>query len=146
MPARTLVLPLTVKVKDVMDKKVFSLDANATVEDAVRMMVQNNVWSLVVERRSLPEGVVTERDILRRCLGKGLVPSRTPVGDIASSPLITVNPDANIREAMNQMAARDVRRLFVVDKGKIVGRITQTELFQSTLSVMEILSSLSSQL
>ena len=146
MPARTLVLPLTVKVKDVMDKKVFSLDANATVEDAVRMMVQNNVWSLVVERRSLPEGDVTERDILRRCLGKGLVPSRTPVGDIASSPLITVNPDANIREAMNQMAARDVRRLFVVDKGKIVGRITQTELFQSTLSVMEILSSLSSQL
>ena len=139
-------MPLTVKVKDVMDKKVFSLDANATVEDAVRMMVQNNVWSLVVERRSLPEGVVTERDILRRCLGKGLVPSRTPVGDIASSPLITVNPDANIREAMNQMAARDVRRLFVVDKGKIVGRITQTELFQSTLSVMEILSSLSSQL
>ena len=139
-------MPITVKVKDVMDAKVFSLDAGATVEEAVRMMVQNNVWSLVVEKRNLPEGVVTERDVIRRCLGKGLVPSKTSVGSIASSPLITISPDATTREAMDQMAAKDIRRLFVVDKGKIIGRVTQTGLFQSTLSVMEILSSLSNQL
>ena len=90
--------------------------------------------------------MVTERDVIRRCLGRGLDPAKTPVGGIASSPLITTGPEATIREAMDLMAGKDIRRLFVVDKGKIIGRVTQTELFQSTLSVMEILSSLSDQL
>ena len=139
-------MPITVKVKDVMDTKVHSVEAGLPVLDAVKLMVKNNVWSLLVNRRGLPEGVVTERDILRRCLGKGLSLAKTSVGTIASSPLITIGPDATIREAMGLMAAKEIRRLFVVDDGKIVGRVTQTELFQSTLSVMEILSSLSSQL
>lgn len=139
-------MPITLKVKDIMDRKVYSLDAGATVEKAVRDMIQNKVWSLVVEKRGLPEGVITERDVIRRCLGKGLDPAKTSVGSVSSSPLITIGPDATIREAMDLMAAKDIRRLFVVEKGKIIGRVTQTELFQSTLSVMEILSSLSNQL
>ena len=139
-------MPVTVKVKDVMDTKVYAIDEKATVEDAIRQMIQKNVWSLVVERNKLPAGVVTERDVIRRCLGKGLVPSKTPVGNIASSPLKTIGPEEAKREAMDKMAAKDIRRLFVVENGKITGRITQTELFQSTLSVMEILSSLSSTL
>jgi CBS domain-containing protein len=139
-------MPITMKVKDVMDRKVFSLDAGATVDEAVKLMTRNNVWSLVVQERGLPEGVVTERDIIRRCLAKGLATAKTSVGSIASSPLITIGPDATMREAMDLMAAKDIRRLFVVDNGKIIGRITQTEIFQSTLSVMEIISSLSNTL
>jgi CBS domain-containing protein len=139
-------MPVTMKVKDVMDTKVFSLDASSTVDDAIKSMIKNGVWSLIVERRGLPEGVVTERDVIRRCLGKGMVPSKTSVGSIASSPLVTIDPNATLREAMDVMAAKDIRRLFVVDKGKIIGRVTQTEVFQSTLSVMEILSSLSNTL
>jgi CBS domain-containing protein len=134
------------KVKDVMDTKVYSVEAGLPVVDAVKMMVKNDVWSLIVNQRGLPQGVVTERDILRRCLGKGLSLAKTPVGTIASSPLTTISPDASIREAMDLMAAKSIRRLFVVEKGKIVGRVTQTELFQSTLSVLELLSSLSGQL
>jgi CBS domain-containing protein len=138
-------MPVTMKVKDVMDTRVVLLDANATVDEAIKKMLQNNVWSLVVEKRGLPEGAVTERDIIRRCLAKGLLPAKTSVGSISSSPLVTIAPDATIRQAMDLMAAKEIRRLFVVDKGKIIGRVTQTELFQSTLSVMEVLSSLSSQ-
>jgi CBS domain-containing protein len=139
-------MPITLKVKDVMDKNVVSVDSVATVDDAIKKMIQNKVWSLLVDKRGLPDGVVTERDIIRRCLAKGMVPGKTPVGSISSSPLITIGPDASIREAMDLMAGKDIRRLFVVEKGKIIGRVTQTELFQSTLSVMEILSSLSMQL
>ena len=139
-------MPVTLKVKDIMDRKVHSLDAAATVDKAIGDMIQNKVWSLVVEKRGLPEGVVTERDVIRRCFGKGLDPAVTSVGSIASSPLISISPDTTIREAMDIMAAKDIRRLFVVEKGKIIGRVTQTELFQSTLSVMETLSSLSNAL
>jgi CBS domain-containing protein len=139
-------MPIALKVKDVMDRKVHSIDAEKSVDEAVKMMLQNKVWSLVVERRGLPQGLVTERDVFRRCLAEGVSLSKTSVGSIASFPLITVGPDAPIREAMDLMAAKDIRRLFVVDKGKIIGRVTQTELFQSSLSVMEFLSSLSGQL
>lgn len=135
-------MPIALKVKDVMDKNVFFLDAELTVEDAVGKMIKKKVWSLIIEKSGRPEGVVTERDIIQKCLGKGLSPAKTPVRSIASSPIMTVGPDATIRDAMDIMTAKDVRRLFVVDKGKIIGRITQTDLFQSTLALLETLSEL----
>ncbi len=139
-------MPVTMKVRDVMDRNLVPIDSEATVDEAVRTMIQSKAWSLVVEKKGKSEGVVTERDIIRRCLAKGLPTGKTTVGSIASCPLVTIGPDAALREAMDTMVAKGIRRLFVVDKGKIVGRVTQTEAFQSALSVMEILSSLSSTL
>ena len=139
-------MPVTVKVKDVMDTRVVSIGYMAPVDEAVKQMIQNNVWSVVVERKGAPWGVVTERDVMRRCLGKGLSTAKTSAGSIASSPLITTGTEATMKEAMDKMAAKDVRRLFVVDKGRIIGRITQTEVFKSTIDVMETLSSLSNLL
>lgn len=139
-------MSIVLKVRDVMDTKVVSIEAGATVADAVKEMLKANVWSLLVEKRGLPEGVVTERDVIRRCTGKGLVPERLAVEKIMTSPLVTVGPEATIREAMSLMVEKDIRRLFVVDKGKIVGRVTQSQLFESTLDVMSSLSSLSGQL
>lgn len=136
-------MPVTIRVKDVMDSRVVHIGYTATVDEAVRRMIENDVWSLVVERKGTPWGVVTERDILRRCLAKGLTTSKTSVGNISSSPMVTIGPEASIKEAMDSMASKDIRRLFVVEKGKIVGRITQTEVFQSTIDVMETLTSLS---
>ena len=133
-------------MKDVMDKRVVHVDAQITVAEVIRRMATDDVWSLVVDRRGLAEGVVTERDVLRRCLEKGLLPARTPSEKIMSSPLITIGPQATIREAMGLMVQKGIRRLFVVEDGKIVGRVTQTELFDSTVEVLGSLSSLSSQL
>jgi len=139
-------MPITLTVRDVMDRRIFTLDVGATVNEAIKLMDQNNIWSLIVERKGVPEGVVTDRDVIRRCLAKGLASDKTTVGSIESSPLITIGPDANMREAMDMMSDRDIKRIFVVEGGKIVGRITQTELFQSTLSVLETLSSLTNNL
>ena len=137
---------ITLRVKDLMDKNVVTVDSGTTVTDAIKEMLKANVWSFVVVKRGLPEGVVTERDLIRRCFAKGLVPERLPVEKIMSSPLITIGPDASIREAMSLMVEKDVRRLFVVENGKIVGRVTQGHLFESTLDVMSSLSSISSEL
>jgi CBS domain-containing protein len=139
-------MEITVRVRDVMDKKVVPVDSQATVMEAIKKMVDGSVWSLLVEKRGLPEGVVTERDILRRCLSKGLLPEKTAVERIMTSPLVTIGPDATIREAMGMMVEKSIRRLFVVDDGKVVGRVTQTDLFESTLDLLTNLSSLSSQL
>jgi len=116
------------------------------VAEAIKKMLSSNVWSLVVLIRGLPEGVVTERDLIRRCFAKGLVPERLTVEKIMSSPLITIGPDATIREAMSLMVEKDIRRLFVVEEGKIVGRLTQGHLLESTLDMMSSLSSLTGPL
>ncbi len=136
-------MAIMLKVRDVMDNEVATVDSGATVTESIKEMLRAGVWSLVVEKRGLPEGVVTERDIIRRCFGKGLVPERVAVEKIMSSPLITIGPDATIREAMSLMVEKDIRRLFVVEAGRIVGRVTQSHLFESTLDVMSSLSSLS---
>jgi len=141
-----VLMAVNLRVKDLMEKNVIAVDSATTVADAIKVMLQSNVWSVVVVKRGLPEGVVTERDLIRRCVAKGLVPDRLPVEKIMTSPLITIGPDATIREAMSLMMEKDIRRLFVVNEGKIVGRITQGHLLESTLEVMSSLSSLSGQL
>ena len=144
--ARAILMAITLRVKDLMEKNVVTVEASTTVRDAITTMLDSNVWSVVVTKGGLPEGVVTERDLIRRCVAKGLFPDRLPVEKIMTSPLITIGPDATIREAMSLMVEKDIRRLFVVDGGRIVGRLTQSHLFESTLDVMSSLSSLSGQL
>ena len=139
-------MPVALRVKDVMDKDVASTDAKDTVAGAVSAMIRSNVWSLLVVEKGIPQGVITERDILRRCVNKGLAPDKVKVGEIMSSPLITIGPDATIREAMSMMVEKDVRRLYVADSGKVVGRITQTRLFQSNFDLMMSLSGLTGTL
>ena len=129
-----------------MEKNVVTIGSDSTVAEAIKKMLSSNVWSLVVLIRGLPEGVVTERDLIRRCFAKELVPERLTVEKIMSSPLITIGPDATIREAMSLMVEKDIRRLFVVEEGKIVGRLTQGHLLESTLDMMSSLSSLTGTL
>jgi predicted transcriptional regulator len=65
-------MPVTLRVRDVMDKKIVQLDEKATIAQAIKAMLDNEVWSLVITRNNLPVGVVTERDIIRRVYCKGL--------------------------------------------------------------------------
>jgi CBS domain-containing protein len=139
-------MAIAIKVRDLMDKDVISIDAGESVSEAVALMVRSKVWSLLVVTKGLPQGVVTERDVLRRCINKGLAPDKVKVGAIMSSPLVTVGPDATVREAMSIMVERDVRRLYVVVAGKVVGRLTQTRLFQSNFDLMLSLSGLTGAL
>jgi CBS domain-containing protein len=139
-------MPIAITVRDLMDKDVVSIDAGKSVAEAVALMVRLKVWSLLVTSRGLPYGVVTERDVLRRCINKGLAPTDTKVGAIMSSPLVTIGADATVREAMSIMVDRDVRRIYVVVGGKVVGRLTQTRLFQSNFDLMLSLSGLTGAL
>jgi len=139
-------MPVTVRVKDVMDKSVVLVGAEESVMDALKKMLQSGVWSVVVEKRGLPEGVITERDILRRCVVKGLNLEKVKCEEIMSSPLLTIDPDSPLGEAMKVMAEKHVRRLYVVEGGKIIGRVTQTGLFENILNIMMALSSIPYQI
>jgi predicted transcriptional regulator len=132
-------MPISVKVRDVMDKNLVFVEQETSVSDIIKRMVEQNVWSVLVSSNGLPVGVVTERDVLRRCLGKGMNPERVKAGEIMSAPLLVVDADAAIGEAMHLMVSKDVRRLYVIEGGKAVGRVTQTAVFDNVFETMESL-------
>jgi CBS domain-containing protein len=135
-------LLVTLRARDLMDSNVVFVDASTSVLDAVKKMVERNVWSLVIEKQGLPEGIVTEEDILRRCVAKEMRLEAVKVEEIMTSPLITIGPDTHIGQVMEKMVENGIRRVYVVENGKVTGRITQTMLFKDSLNVMESLSSM----
>lgn len=138
-------MPIAVTVREVMDRAV-AIESNQTVSQAVDKMIQAGAWSLLVERQGLPVGVITDRDILRRCAAKGHYPDKVKVEEIMSSPIITIAPDMRAGEALQTMIEKNVRRLYVVEGGKIIGRVTQTGLSRKLLDVMIALASVRQQL
>jgi len=139
-------MPTSLTAKDVMDSKVTSIDAADSVFDAIQLMVSSDSWSIIIEKQGLPTGVVTDRDILRRCLAKGMDPAKKRIEEIMSSPIISVAPDEHLGKIMDTMVEKNIRRVFVVEKGKIIGKITQTKLFDNSINVLESLSTLRYQL
>ncbi len=129
-----------------MDSKVLKIDGSTNVLDALKQMIEANVWSFIVEKQDIPLGVVTDRDILRRAVIKQLRLEKVTVEQIMSSPLITIDPESHIGEIMDIMVGKDIRRVYVSDNGKIIGRITQTMLFGNSLNVMESLSAMPHQM
>ena len=132
--------------KDVMDSNVVLMDATATVNDAIKKMVSSDTWSMLIEKNGLPMGVLTERDIFRRCLGIGRSADKMTVEEIMSSPIVSVSPTDRMGTVMETMVQKNIRRVFVIENGKVIGRITQTKLFDDAVNLMESLSSLRYQM
>ena len=139
-------MPVTVKVRDVMDTNVYAVNASVNVREVLKTMHEKGVWSVIVEEKGLPLGVITERDVLRRCIIKGLDPGKVLAKEIMSSPLITIGPDEPIGEAMRIMAEKGVRRVYVVEGGKIIGRVTQTNACANLLNIVLTLHNIRYQL
>lgn len=128
-------MPFTLRARDVMDRDVVFVEKGTPVIEAIRRMVENGVWSVVVIDKGLPVGVLTERDFIRRCLLRRSYsnPMQVPVEEIMSSPLITVGPEEPVGNVWRLMVEKKIRRVYVVEEGKIIGRVTQTGLFQKML-------------
>ncbi|MBS7640130.1 MAG: CBS domain-containing protein [Candidatus Bathyarchaeia archaeon] len=135
-------MPITLRVRDVMEGGIVTLDGNLPAIEALKKMLENDVWSVVVTINDMPTGVVTERDLLKRVIAKGLDINKVPLKDIMSCPLITIDPDASFGEAWKLMVEKDIRRIYVVEKGKIIGRVTRAGLFQKLLDAVLALASL----
>jgi CBS domain-containing protein len=129
-----------------MDSKIVAVNESSSVYDAILKMVSSDTWSLIVDKEGVPLGVVTDRDIFRRCLGKGADPSKMRISDVMSSPIVAVAPDERLGKVMDIMVEKNIRRVFVVESGKIIGRVTQTKLFDNTIDMIESLSSMRYQL
>ncbi len=123
-----------------MQKDVVVINASETVATAIKTMLEKNVWSLVVSKGGLPVGFVSERDLIRRCFAKGFDPEHSHLESLMSSPLITAGPDTPLIQILALMTEKNIRRVYIVDQGKIMGRITQTGAFAEVINVMMSIS------
>jgi CBS domain-containing protein len=131
-----------IRTKNLMDTNVVYVDEERSVADVVKTMLEQTVWSVLVTRDGMPVGVITERDVLTKVIGKGFDVNLLRAKEIASAPILTVNQDTPIGEALKVMIDNNIRRIFVVDDGKIIGRITQTRSIRNMLNVLLSLASL----
>lgn len=115
-------------IRDIMNKKVITIDRDKTAQDAAKMMAQHEVGSLVVVSDGKPVGIVTERDLVRKVCTKDILSNKIPLTEIMSSPVISADPDLPIETAVQRMFNNKIRRLVILDNDKLVGIITVSDL------------------
>ncbi|MEM2121836.1 MAG: CBS domain-containing protein [Candidatus Woesearchaeota archaeon] len=116
------------KVKEVMTKNVREVKKNVSIKKVAEIMDYYKIGSVVVMDKNNPIGIITDTDIVRKVVAKGLNPEKTKVVDIMTKNVITIDPESSIREASILMATNNVRRLPVVGKQGLVGIITETDI------------------
>lgn len=124
------------QVSDILKDKqgaLLTIASDASVYDMVAQMVESNVGSLLVTVGGRIEGIVTERDYLRRVTLEGRTDRETQVSEIMTSPLIVVTPQTGVDECMAVMTDRRIRHMPVVEGGEVVGMVSIGDLvkFQS---------------
>lgn len=124
-------------VGEIMTKEVLTIGPNSSVMKAAKMMAERSVGSIVVVEKEKPVGIVTERDLLMKVISADLKPSRIPVKKIMTKPVITTTPQTDIVDAVRLMARHRIRRLPVVDGGKLVGIITTRDIMRISPELLE---------
>src|SRR5437016_10200419 len=113
------------KVSDVMTTEVETVQMNSTLEEVASIMKVENVGAVpVVDEDDDLVGIVTDRDIVVRCVADGKNPAETNVEDVLSHDLETIEPDVDVEEAARLMADKQIRRLPVCEHGELVGMIS----------------------
>jgi len=134
---------MSLNVEDVMVEEVVTVDADATVQEAVELMNKHEIGCLIVMLRGKPVGIVTERDMLKRVLAKATDPEKIKVSEIMSAPLIVGKPDMEVENAVRLMFKTKIKKLPVVQRGRLVGLVTLTDLTRFQPHMIRILKKLS---
>ena len=112
------------EIKDIMSKSVVSVHPNESIEVAARTMTQYNIGILPVCANGKLCGVVTDRDIVTRCLAANRQPSNTQVRQVMTQQVTTAEPNMEIGAAAHLMGRKQIRRLPVVENGKLCGMVS----------------------
>ena len=115
------------RVQQLMTSDPCSIDVDKSVAYAAKMMRDENVGVAPIVEGDRLVGTVTDRDIVLRVIAEGKNPESTMVREIASTDLVTVEPQQNLDEALKLMAKHQVRRLPVVERGRLVGVVAQAD-------------------
>ncbi len=133
------------KVCDAMTKAPVMVSVGATIKDCAMVMNKNKVGSLLIKQDHKLKGIITDEDIVRKIIAKGIDPETTEVEEYMVKDLITISPEKDIFEALNVMMDQDIRQLPAMDGKRMVGLLTlkdilkiEPELFDLIVDKIEI--------
>ncbi len=126
------------KVMDVMTNKPVIASKDMILKDAAELLTKEDVNSLLLVENDEPIGIVTDEDIVRKCVAKGLDSKKLKLKDIAITDLITITPEEDIYVALNLMREHDIRQLPVIDKNKLIGFLTVKSILKIQPDLIDI--------
>jgi CBS domain-containing protein len=127
-------------VKDAMSSPVVTTDEEVPSNRIAKLMEKNDLGCVIVTNKDgKPLGIITERDLVIRVLGKNLKPNEVKAKEIMTSPLATIEPEATISDAARRMSRLDIRRLGVIYKGDLVGLISSKDILGIMPELIEII-------
>lgn len=131
-------------VSELMTDSVITIAPDESASLAARLLYRHNIGSVpVCSADGRLRGIVTDRDIVLRCVAAENDPDTTPVQEIMTRNLVTVSPKDDVREAARQMAAAQVRRLPVAENGRLIGFLAIADMAKHHLFDMEASKALS---
>jgi len=118
-----------------MTTEVVTIDGSATVAEAVKLMKDRGVRSLIVERRSAddPYGIITQRDIVYKVVAQGQDPAAMQVHEIMTKPLVVVNPSLDVKYVARLMAKQGLSRAPVIGEHRLMGVVSVSDIVNKTL-------------
>jgi CBS domain-containing protein len=129
-------------VRDIMAKNVKTVRTDDSVHDAVVKMNKFDVGSVIVTNNSRPVGIITSKNILNRVVEPRLDAGTVRAKDIMSSPIITIEPDASLEDAAKLMAKKKIKKLAVMDRDKILGVLSTSDIVKANPTQLGILQEL----
>jgi len=133
------------KIRDVMVREVITVDENSSVKEAVDIMNEFQIGSLIVLEKGKAKGIVTERDFLRRLIAEAKDVMNTKVKEIMTTPLVVVEPGTDLEEAVKLMYENRIKKLAVVDANKLVGIVTLTDIARFQPQMIRMLKQLTAK-
>lgn len=129
-------------VSDIMNELV-TIEGSVSVKEAAEKMLEKGIGSIVVTEKGNPVGIVTKSDLLSRVIVNCRDPRECKIGDIMSSPLISINKNTPLLDVMRELRHRKVRRLLVNDGVKLVGIVSEYDMINAvTISSLTQFSTL----
>ena len=116
------------EIGDYMISPILSIDLESSVQEAAQFMMAHNIGSVLVKEFEEDVGIVTETDLTRKVLGKGLNAESTPVSEIMTSPILSLDCYLPVEEANRFMHKNKIRHLAVTEEEKIVGILSVKDL------------------
>ena len=126
-----------ITVRQLLDKKgrqIFSIGPGAAVLEAIRLMAERHVGALLVMEGETLSGIVSERDYARKVILMGRSSADTPVRDIMTVAVVTVQPETAVEKCMQIMTERRVRHLPVIEAGRVVGMVSIGDLVKAVIA------------
>jgi CBS domain-containing protein len=130
-------------VRDIMTKDLLTISEKDTALKAAQLMSEKGVSSLIVLSEEQPIGIITERDFIKKICLKELKLSSVKVGDMMSKIRTFASPDTTIDVAVQRMVNNRIRRLPIMENGKLVGIITVTDLAKYLRTILLLNKALS---